>query len=602
MSGLDFKRWSAGDDKLRAAAVARSKKATDALRERHPVDPAVVEAFPTMGGAIQAGREPQQDEGGNFLQRRLGAAEQRAAAPPQAEGEVFEEVPAQPEADPFGDVSMGAMGYGGALQNAQMMDASYKNVSQANPLHGATADRIGTGREVNDNREKLAKDAYAAEMGRAAATADGMDLIAETQLDIADRNLERERMQAERNVRIEETLNRYESQIAQAVQGVQDAQKVDPSAGWANKSAGQKVRMVLAAMFRGARGMDPMAYISRAVADEVDAQKANQGQALAAARTAMDGYKTAAGGIRDTMLAMNADERAADKATEIALYESTLARMQAAQAEYDAQGTNAQAAQAMNELTDTIAAKKLELAQMEAANPRYFTRRVSTMGANERRVRRSMGDQMVKTAGEAQKQGLAAQASQQKDVAQVDTTGLTREQRQRVSQHTENPQNKALYSLRRQLTEILAQEDIPGVKWAGEDLFGSDAGDFEQQNLTMSEDIFKAFSGAGGSDQEAQRHIDMLTGHVNDKVRDPISLFAAMPGEERYRKNLQTILNRVDTKIETARRGLDQGERDFIDRQHNADYIGEGSGNRGYGRKRVQAADGSITTDRSEFE
>lgn len=589
MSGLDFKRWSAGDDKLRAAAAARSKDATEALRKRHPVNPAVVEAYPTMGGAMQAGREQPQDEGGNFLERRLGAAEQRAAAPPQAEGEVIEEVPAQPEADPFGDVSMGAMGYGGALQNAQMMDDSYKTVRSANPLHGATAERIGTGREVNDQREKLAKDAYAAEMGRAAATADGMDLIAETQLDIADRNLERERMQAERSVRIEETLNRYESQIAKAVQGVQDAQKVDPSAGWANKSAGQKVRMVLAAMFRGARGMDPMAYISRAVADEVDAQKANQGQALAAARTATDGYKTAAGGIRDTMLAMNADERAADKATEIALYESTLARMQAAQAEYDAQGTNAQAAQAMNELTDTIAAKKLELAQMEAANPRYFTRRVSTMGANQRRVRRAMGDQMVKTAGEAQKQGLAAQASQRKTAAR-DEYGLTDRDWGQIEKYGSNAEAAKLEGIVRQIDALTAPEDIKGVKGASKDWFGDEPRDLEQKLRLLEESIGRAQSGGAITEEEGVRFREMIESGVN---------FGG--GEERLRKNLDEVKRMMESRLETPRRSLSPEARRYITRQKNPDFVGERQ-RAGKGRRRVQAADGSITTDRSEFE
>lgn len=615
-----FGNFSVGN--LKEAAQKRSEKAKAKLDEKAGTSytPEQQAAFPSL----TAGSGDPQDGGQrSFLGNKLRAAEAAAGgAPVEQTGEQAGQdgspggsagpagAPAGPQTpDAYDRISGGTYGLFGGQNMAQKADERV-HWKEKNKLHDDTEERIGVGLEVNEKRKPLAGEVYEAEMGRAAATADGMDLIAETQLDIEDRRMETERLQAERHVKIEETVQKYETKMSEAVAQMQNRQRVDPSAGWTNKSAGQKIRMTLAAMFRGGAGRDPMAYITRAVSQEVDAQKSNAQMDMQTAGMTLSAYKTATTGVRDSFLAINADERTADKMTEIAMFESAKSQLIAAQSHWDAQGTNAHASQALNELDETIAARKLELKTMEASNPKYFHRSAYKHGKYEREFMQNVAKQDVENMGEAQKAKIGRVADLQDAEAAIraagpqDPTvaGLDQHSRARITKHTEDAQNKALYSLKRQIQGILAQEDIPGVKWAGADLLGADAAQFEQMNLTMGEDMQKAFSGAGGSEDEATRHVDMLTGHINDKLNDPISFFASDGGEERYRKNLKIALQRVETKLATARRGLDQKERNMIDRQTNPDYIGEGGFDRGYGLKKVTDSAGNVTVDSSEYE
>ncbi len=380
-----------------------------------------------------------------------GDAAQAAQAPPPPE-----------EGADFGAIARGSLGYEGALGQAQLMDASRRTVRRDNPMYEPTREYVETSREVNDRRGGLAENVYKAEMAEAAAAADGADLMAETKMDIADREMARAARDQQRHVAVEENLLRYQSKIDDAVQRLQETQKVDPSAGWENKSGWQKVRFVLASMFRGLSGRDPLDLAKFEVENEVAAQKANQGRALAEVDAAMSEYRTAGLGMRDSMLAISQDERAADSMTRVALYEGIAAKMEATALEQGIDVNSEMYQEKANELQQTIAAEKLKLSQIEASNPRYFTRTASTMGAEERRTRRKMGDEMVDSGGEAFKQGVAAERDQIKHrgdrALQKEKDNFT--QRKHLAQETS--------SMRQELELIdkfrkKYKDDIPGV-------------------------------------------------------------------------------------------------------------------------------------------
>lgn len=574
-----------GRRSVRDVAMARAEQAKANLSQ------GTREALPTLSAAVEPPPEPA--PAGNFMQRRLQAAEAAAAGGRGGDmggGDMAMGEPG-PAPDPYGDVSAGAYGYGGALQNAQMLDRAYRTVRSDNAMYEPTQDYIG---QTKENQIAAVDAQQSAFQTQAAKAAEAAALMNEAHAQTAQMELRQQflaEQEARRRADVDANLQKYQQAADKAVQDFQKVDKYDPGKAWADKGAGTKIRIALAAIGRGLQGGNPQDVFSDVLQRELAAQKqtrSDAGEAMDAAR----GQVTNALTQRDTFLALAQDERVADAMVQSATMRKIAAKMEAMEAQYGPAIINDQWRAAKAAADQMITDSDYRLAQLEASTPKYFTRTVSTMGRNERNIRQQMANEMIGTAGEAQKQGLGAMTEQRKRQA-TDEYGLNEDSWRRIEKYTGDAQNAALESVERQIQEILADVDIKGVKATGFDWFGDDAAELNQK-LTMLEDTaLKAFSGAASTDSERDEIRNMVRGAVNFSLRG---------GETALRQNLGVLGNRVGTQLETKRRGLKQPELDYIKRQAQPEFRGETISTIGAGRKRVQAADGTITTDRSRFE
>jgi hypothetical protein len=288
-------------------------------------------------------------------------------------------------------------------------------------------------------------------------------------------------------------------------------------------------------------------------------------------------------------LALAQDERVADAMLQATTARKIQAKMAAMEAQYGPQIVTDQWLEAKAAADQISTDSDYRLAQLEAATPKYFTSRVSTMGANERRIRGKMADEMIGTGGEAQKQGIGAMTAAQKAEAR-DRYGLSDRDWGQIEKYGSDGEASKLEGIVRQIDEITAPTDIKGVSSIGKDWIGDEARDLNQKLLLVEEAIGRAQSGGAITEDEGERFRDMIQAGVE---------FGG--GEERLRKNLGEVKNMMGARLETKRRSLSPEARRYITRENNPDFVGEVQRS-GQGRRRVQAADGSITTDKSRFE
>ncbi len=393
-------------------------------------------------------------------------------------------------------------------------------------------------------------------------------------MDIADRAVAREAREMERQEFIRERLKEYDTAIQGSIMEMQRIQKEDPAAGFKNRGAWSVIRTALASAFRGGAGRDPMAYVNRAIAQEMDTQRMKFGQAQAVSQASMGAMRTGGIGVMEAYRAMGADERTASKMTEIALLEGVKAKHMENVAQYGVQSMQAQNEALLNQFDQEISAKRLELARMEASNPKYFTRVVSALGKNEREFHRQAAKGLVGTAGEAYKQGLglerdlskmdAQQAADARQAGAVGADGLTKEERANVTKYSFDEDNAKLEGVVRQIDSMLGQDDIKGVGNWTTDKFGSDSRDFEHEVKLLEQAIGRAMSGAVISEDEAEQFNAMIMEGV-----------AWGGGEERLRKNLKAVKKMLESRLETKRRGLQGRERQAITRADNPDFGAE---------------------------
>lgn len=575
---------------VRAAAMARAEQAKANLSQ------GARDAYPTLAGAMEPPPEPAPE--GNFLQRRLGAAEAAAAGGPGGDmgpgGDVAMGQPG-PAPDPYGDISAGAMGYGGALQNAAMLDQSYRTVKQGNAMYAPTQDYIGQTRENTVMAADAQDEAFRTQ---AAKAADAATLMNEAHAQTAQMELRQQflaEQEARRRADIDANLQKYQQAADQAVQDFQRVDKYDPGKAWADKGAGTKIRIALAAIGRGLQGGNPQDVFNDVLQRELAAQKQTRSDAAENLNAARSGVQNALT-QRDTFLALAQDERVADAMVQATTMRKIAAKMDAMEAQYGPQVINDQWREARAAADQMITDSDYRLAQLEAATPKYFTRTVSTMGRNERAIRQQMAKEMVGTAGEAQKQGIAATADQQKKSAR-DEYGLTDRDWSQIESYTGNDKVAVAEGVVRQLKEIVAPTDIEGVDALGTQWFGDSPQRFEAKMSAAEEELGRLQSQGVISPDERTEFKQMLRGGLGalDRLKDWQS------AETRLRSNVDTVVNMIDSKLETHRRGLSPEARRYINRQDNPDFVGE-SQRAGQGRKRVQAADGTITTDASRFE
>lgn len=564
---------------LRKAALRRSEMAADALRAK------AAEQYPALSGA---NTPPEPD--GTFLSRRLGDAETAAVAGPPPDDVGVVQAPA-PEADPFAAAATGGMGYGGALKQAQLMDASQRTVRQANPMYEPTR---ALGREQQRLGLEEIEGTEAAYATQAAMARDRAVLANEAhqaQAQIAAREQFVAAQQARRRQDVEESLAKYTALADKAAEEFQRAEKYEPGSAFAGKSTAAQIGIVLAAIGRGMRGGNPSDIFSEIQQRELAAHKQMRSDArerLGAARGRVANAKN----LRDQYLALSGDERVADALTNKSTLQAIQAKMGAMVAQYGPRIVNDQWREAEVALERKLAEADFMIAQREAASPKYFHRQVSTMGAAERRIRRDMAGQMVDSAGDAAKQGLSARAAKNKAAA-TDEHGLTDRDWRQIEKYGSDSETAKLEGIVRQIDEITAPEDIRGLGPVGKDWIGTDGEtrDYAQQVRLLEESIGRAQSGGAITEEEGTRFREMLEAGV-----------AWGGGESRFRENLAAVRRMMSSRLETKRRSLSPAAQRYITRgQQATDYTREHH-DAGHGRKRVQAADGSITVNRSEFE
>ena len=543
-------------------------------------DPNMVVALP--GGQAPAKARTQQEVAravkqqreSAFIQRmkKSGASKADHAAQQQAiaaeseaqQAAAYQPVPVGPEGQQAPGFNFGAVGYGAIDEGralAREVDAAGYTYKLGNQLHAPTQKRAQTGREVLDAESGLQRKVYDAEIAKAQAHADGLDLVAETQMDIADRAVAREAREVERNDMIRERVGEYERGIASAVEDMRTAQQTDPAAGFENRSAWQKIRTVLASAFRGGAGRDPMAYVNRAMAQEVEAQKLKFGQAQATAQAAMGAMRTGGMGLMESFRAMGADERVASKATEVAILDGVLAKHAENVAQYGTAETAARSDALMNQLQEQVAAKRLELAQIEASQPKYFVKRGSTMGSTEQSLMKGAAKQMVETGGEAFRQGFATERDtvKMRQEAQMkaqqagggEAMGLSDRAYKEVREFTKSKDNQARDGVLRTLIGLKTKyvdndSNMPGM--FGRVTGATSAGhDFNEDVSNAADEALRFYSGANAPEPEVIRSIEQLTAGVNNPL---------IGGADNFEKNLDRAITRLNNQRTTALKGL----------------------------------------------
>jgi hypothetical protein len=577
---------------VRDVAVARTKKAAENLRERQRLSETAKSAgLSNIAASAAPGPEAAANPrgfAGAFFDRV------DAAAAPQPEGgpAMSEELAPTEPRDPYQDVSTGAMGYGGALGLAKDVGDSWSTVTtkRRNAMHDPTVRMAGETMENTVARADAQEDAFRTEAAMARDAAALADEAHQIQAQTAARQQFMAAQEARRRDEIDQDLSGYRQAIDTASAEFQKVDKYDPGKAWADKSAGQKIRISLAAIGAGLRGGDPQQVFNDVMQRELAAHRqmrSDAGAALDESRKDMSNALTE----RDTYLAMAKDERLAEAMLEASTAKKIQAKVDAKMAEYGPQQVNDRMREAQAVAAQMVTDTQYRMEQLVQSQPKYFVsqRRVSSMTPEERQIRMKMAGQMVDTAGEAQKQGLTAQTARAKSAA-TDEYGLTERDWRQIEKYGGDTETGKLEGIIRQIDTITAPEDIKGVDSVTKKWIGEDPRNLNQKMRLLEEAIGRAQSGGAITEEEGERFRDMLEAGV-----------AWGGGESRLRSNLAEVRSMMNSRLETKRRSLSPAAQRYITRGEATEYTSERH-SAGYGRKRVQAADGSITTNRSEFE
>lgn len=578
---------------VRFGVELRARKAAEKLRKKEGPSPEAQAAFP----GLTRGPEPTPaPAGGNFVSGALNRAEAAAqGGPPPADvplGAVEPGVPVQP-VDPFQQTATGGMGYAGALQQAQLADAARgsRQVRVDNTAqHEAVAALNEEERRLGIEGADTAEEAFRTQESMALESAQLAEEAQQTYARTAAREQIMASEQAQKRDDIETDVAQYATAADAAAAEFAKVEAFDPGAAWADKGAGQKVRMMLAAFGRGLTGGNPADILTETVQRELAAHKQVRSDAAEKLQGARAGM-TNARQTMQTFLAMTGDERVADALVEKKTLAGIRAKMDAKEAEFGPKILTDQWQATDLALQQKMAETDFKIYQRAAAAPKYFTKTVRTdsMGAAERAVRAKMSGQMVDTAGEAMKQRGTSQAAALKESA-TDSRGLSKRDHEDLRQYSMNADVAKQEGVVRLIKGVLAPTDIKGAGGISADIWGDDPRNLNSKLEKISTALARAESGGAITEDEFTLYTGMLDKGV-----------MAGGGESRLRQNLIDVQEMVESKLETPRRFLSQEARSYIDRQDNPDFVGE-TQKAGRGRKRVQAADGSVITDRSEFE
>jgi hypothetical protein len=522
---------------------------------------------------------------------RRKVAQEQAPVQPSAPVAVGQEPAAT--VNPFDEGAARADAQAGQIEG--FLDDSYKNVRVGNKMYAPTQEFIANERDLGQRELENFDDAADVETRRRIAASDLADEAVQTharmELQDALANEARQRRAAE----VEDTLGKYRAATAEATERVMRMDKFDPAATFRDKPTGQKIRFFLGALGMGMRGGDPNAMFDSFVQRELTAHKQNYAQAQQGVENARRN-EAQSQTVRDTFLELTQDERMADALTEKHTLDVLAAKMDRMQADFGVRAAPTEFAEARRVLEEKRNAKDLQLAQMEVANPKYFNRRVSTIGRAQRRGLEQKAKMLRENAGEFREQQAGAARdevkamSAQQKAAATDKYGLNDRDWKQIERYGADESVAKMEGVSRIVDQILAPEDIKGVSAIGADWFGDEPRDLNAKLTVLKNALGRAESGGAITEDELTMFTDMIEAGVE---------FGG--GEERLRKNLREVQNMMNVRLESKRRSLSPAAQSYITRGASTDYASEHH-DAGRGRKRVQNTDGSIGVNRSEFE
>jgi hypothetical protein len=182
------------------------------------------------------------------------------------------------------------------------------------------------------------------------------------------------RRTAERETRLQETQKEqqafFDREMGHYKSMVQDlrapAAKIDPERYWKSRTTGQKIMAALGVFFGGgAKGGNPgLAYLQKAIQDDIDAQKEDISNERQGKRDALSGQQTFLGMARQRF----SDSASAENAAYAAGIESVQAKISALAAKYDSPELRAKADMAIAGLEQTKQEKLIGLQQQAQEN------------------------------------------------------------------------------------------------------------------------------------------------------------------------------------------------------------------------------------------
>lgn len=411
---------------------------------------------------------------------------------------------------------------------AGAMDSGYRTQRSSNAMHAPTEQYIEESRSLNTERDEIARRKFQTQ----AEVARDASVLADEAHQAQARMAAREQFMAEQQARkrqdIDDNLAQYNAAATKAAREFAQAEEFDPGKAWADRSAGQKFRITLAALGRGLRGGNPSEIFSEVLQRELEAHKqmrSDKKDAYGVAKSNVGEALT----MRDNFLAMTGDERVADKLVEQATLQSFDAKMAAMEAKYGPAIINDQWQEARNAIEQMQQDTALQLAQAEANNPKYTYRRVDTLGKETRALMREDAKQGLKTAGEAAKQ----YAGMQRDSAKASVEGQSRLQMQDRKERFDQKKwlAKETEDIRAEMALIDEFErkygdDIPGVHALSRITPDAITGQFQgnrearKEMERIVELRLRRESGAAISDEEIARATELTLGAMTeDDVR-----------------------------------------------------------------------------------
>jgi len=439
------------------AAVARRQAAIDKARggtQAHSMEPP-----PSHGDRVAMASE------GTVLSQAQADADARAAQ--EAEIAAGHEAAVQDgPMNPHAELSYQADAlHRGAYDLMGQVAAGRRTVRSDNKMYEPTKQYAEASRELALERPDIVEQQHRtqAQMARDAAVL--ADEAHEAESRMALRRDFLAEQQARKRAEIDENIGRYQQAIDKAAADFERVDKFDPNKAWADRSAGQKLRISLAALGAGLRGGNPQQVFNDVLQRELAAHRqtrSDAGEQLKAARDDMSSALVQ----RDSYLAMAEDERVADAMVEAATLRKIQAKMAAMEAQYGPQVVTDQFIEARNTAEQMLADTGLKLAELEANNPKYRYRTTNVIPKELRDLMKDDSRMMIKGAGEAAKQFSGMQRDAAKASIDSRERALAQGRKERFDQ--KKWLAKETESLRTELDlinqfESEYQDDIPGV-------------------------------------------------------------------------------------------------------------------------------------------
>lgn len=470
---------------LNEAAAHRAEQAKERLRSKEATrDMASQAGLSNLAAAYETppAPEPAVDEGPSGFDAMLQRID-KAAAPNAADVDL------PPGASPGGgEFSAGAAGpaMGVPVGEPQTMALG----SQAGALN-AEADRIAANafarapvrfkRDVNyDDKQEAIRikrqllleegvnniSKEQTELDMAASQAEQADKVhaAMSRMELRDQFMAEQ--QARKRLEVEEDLGRYAQAIDNATDEFRRVAKYSPEKAWADKTAGQKFRIRLAAFGAGLRGGDPSDVFNDVLQREMTAHRQMRSDASADLMATRDNMSNALQKTQQ-MLQLTNDERVQEALLKKAALMKMKAQMEATEAQFGTRLAEDKWAEARNKWDQMYNQADLELKIAADTMPRgRYTGGGYLMGKEERKYEIGRANALRDAGQQAYKDQSGIQRDLVKGEMNRATTTAVQDRKEQFAQRKWLAENTD--DIRAELDAIADVrrkwgEDIPGV-------------------------------------------------------------------------------------------------------------------------------------------